>query len=268
MLPWKPIFVLIITYFVTASPTRDLDVGYGYACSIYSKYSSLSTHKTRPVPSGHPVDAPIEIFDSSYAVATFLVPCIIFRPADLIRRRGRRARSSTNTHQLRNIWPGSVLIQMTSSSWLIDIPPLSATPSLTSPPHRRHRADRDTTRASSHLAQMPKPRRHRPISPVLIIRHSFLRRLLLGLGSGHYRTRSLVSSTYSTTVLLASGHRHKPSPSTLTRGQRTFGYPQSAATAMAVNSMRFKVQLIARLIGISPLPMWVVCYSTRERCSS
>jgi hypothetical protein len=209
------------------------------------------------------VDAPknIENFDSSYAVRWLPSWFTLYRTADPGRRRERRVRSFTNTHWPRNICPGSVLIQMqmTSSSWPINTPPLSATPTLTSPLHRRHhRADRDTTRASSDLAQMFKPAgRHRLILPALNIRRSVLRRLLLGLGSGHYRTRSPVSSTYSTTVLLVSGRRRKPSPSTLTRAQQTFGCPQGAATAVVVNSTRFIAQRFAQQIKISPLPMWV-----------
>jgi hypothetical protein len=36
MLFRKPIFVFISTGFVTASPARDLNVEYGYACSLYN----------------------------------------------------------------------------------------------------------------------------------------------------------------------------------------------------------------------------------------
>ena len=59
--------------FVAASPARDSDLeyGYGYACTP-SKYLSLSTHKTRPTLPGHP-HKDIGVFDSSYAVSTFLV---------------------------------------------------------------------------------------------------------------------------------------------------------------------------------------------------
>ena len=158
---------------------------------------------------------------------------------DLTRRRGRLAQSLINMHSRRIIYPGSVLIQMTSSTWtwLINTPQLSV-------PCRRRQADTDTTLtlASSDRVQMPNRRRHHL--------------LVQGLGSGHYWTRSLVPSTYSTTVLLISEHRHKRSPLTLIRAQRTFGCPKTAAIAMVINSMRPIVQLSARLIKISPLPMW------------
>ena len=119
----------------------------------------------------------------------------------------------------------------------------------------RRQADTDTTLlnltlASSDLVQMPTPRRHH-----LLVR---------GLGSGHYWTRSLVPLTYSTTVPLISEHHHKRSPLTLTRAQRTFGCPQTAAIAMVINSMRPIVQLSARLIKISPLPMWGHFHSTLD----
>ena len=142
---------------------------------------------------------------------------------------------------------------MTSPSWLVDTR-LSVTPTR---PRRRFRLDRETTRASSDLAQMPNLGRHRLILPVRGFRHSGLRRRL---GSYHYRTRSLVPSTYSTTALPISGHRRRPSPSTLTRVQQTFGCPRSAATAMVINSTQLVVQLSARLIRISPLPMWAVFF--------
>ena len=139
---------------------------------------------------------------------------------------------------------------MTSSSWPIDTPSRRA-----SLRHRRHRADRDTTQASMDLAQIPKLGPRRLILPVRIFRRSPLRRRP---GSCHYRTRSLAPWTYSTTALLISGHRHKLSPSTLIRAQQTFGCPQSVATAMVINSTRVIVQLFARPIRISLLPMWVI----------
>lgn len=53
--------------------------------ALHNEYWFPLTHKTRPVLPGHSVDAPknIEIFDSSYAVCTFLVSCITHRSADL-----------------------------------------------------------------------------------------------------------------------------------------------------------------------------------------
>lgn len=134
---------------------------------------------------------------------------------------------------------------MTSSTrtWLINTPQLSV-PLRPVCHGRQADMDTDTTLtlilASSDLVQMPNRRRHQ------------------GLGSGHYWTRSLVPLTYSTTVLLVSEHRHKRSPLTLTRAQRTFGCPQTAAIAMVINSMRPIVQLSARLIKNFPLPTWVI----------
>lgn len=160
------------------------------------------------------------------------------------RRRGRHAQSSTSMHSRRIICPGSVLVQMTSSTrtWLINTPQLSVTLGLAA---CRRQADTDTTPllASLDLVQMPNRRHH------LLVQE---------LGSGRYWTRSLVLSTYSTSVLLVSERRHKRSPLTLTRAPRTFGCPQTAATAMGINSMRPVVQLSTRLIKISPLPMWEI----------
>ena len=176
---------------------------------------------------------------------------MLYRSADLTppstRRRERRAQSLANMHPRRIICPGSVLTQMTSSTrtWLINTPQLSVT--LRTACGRQSQADTDTDTAlalaSSVPVQIPNHRRRQ-------------------LGSGHYWTRFLVPSTYSTTVLLVSEHRHKRSPLTLTRAQRTFGCLHTAAIAMVINSMRPIVQRPARLIKISPLPMWVITHPT------
>ena len=151
-------------------------------------------------------------------------------------------------HSRRIICPGSVLIQMTSltRTWLINTPQLP----VTLRPCRRRQAYTDTTLtlASSDLVQMPNRRR--------------LHLLVQGRGSGHYWTKSLEPSIYSTTVLPVSEHRHKRSLLTSTRAQRTSGCPQTAAIAIVINSMRPIVQLSARLIKISPLPMWGHFHST------